>query len=210
MNFVFSQMSDYNETPYAKIMVASIRRYMPDATIIQASDRHANPVLGINRIIKGDYDYQRHTLPGYWFQHILATGLDTMIHCDTDIIFANSIEEALQGDFDVAICKRPPDDATSMAYRVLHPYNIGFIITKTLEFWDLCSGVMHTWYKEFTWDLPQHVIGLVINSGFFKVKFLDGAIYNRTPLTPDERDDNVKVWHFKGNRKQWMEKWAKE
>lgn len=207
MNFIFTQMSEYNDTPYSKIMVNSIRKHMPFSNIIQMSDRFAKPVPGANSVIKGEYDYHKDTLPSVWFQYMMAVKPNEMVHIDTDMIVMNSIEEIMDGDFDVAICKRGTDDEISLAYRIFHPYNIGIVATKTRAFWELCSGTLETWFKSHTWDLPQHVIGLVVNSGVFKVKFLDGDIYNRMPKNPDDRDDNVKIWHFKGGRKDWMTKW---
>jgi hypothetical protein len=186
---------------------------MPDSKIIQISDRDAKQIGGVDSIYRGDFIYEEEKYPRIWFEALYNLSkhpsgeYGELAYCDADMIFCGDMRPLLDEDFDVAICKRPPEDGTSMSYRIYHPYNIGFMIVRTSTFWKYCLDTLTAWFNSCHLSTGQHVIGLVVNSGEFKVRLLDGNIYNRTPKDVNDFDDNVKVWHFKGGRKVWTQEW---
>jgi len=201
-------MASYNDTPYASMMVESLLKHMPDAGIIQMSDRDANRIPGVVGLVRGNFVYDENVFARDLFDRIMFVHVDyPLIYCDADMIFTGDLSEVLEGDFDIALCKRPQNDGTSISYRVIHPYNIGFMVFKNRYFLEVCQSVMDTFFKGSEFGIAQHVTGLAVNSGEFKVKFLDSEIYNHTPKDVHEFDPNVKVWHFKGDRKSWMQEW---
>jgi len=216
MHLAFNHMSPYREMPCASLMVESVRKHMPDTVIVQLSDKTMDPERGVDKMVKAEFDYNIHLFPPIWLRMIsgVCQSEGTIVHCDADMVFSGDVNPLVVGDYDIAICKRPGGngitDETSRQYRILHPYNIGFMIIKNPEFLGCCCDIMDLEvYHKPTWALAQHIIGLVVNSGQFKVKFLDGAIYNRTPIDVDDFVESVKVWHFKGDRKDWMVDWTK-
>ena len=208
MNFVFNQMAAYNDTPYASLMVQSILKEMPDSRIMQISDRDAKRIPGVLGLVRGNFVYNDDVYARAFFDRLLMVHADDhLVYCDADMIFSGDISEVLEGDFDIALCRRPQNDGTSISYRVIHPYNIGLMVFKNREFLEVCQSVMHTFFMGSEFGIAQHVVGLAVNSGEFKVKFLDSETYNHTPKDVHEFDPNVKVWHFKGERKAWMQEW---
>ena len=213
--FAFNNMSAFNGNPIAPLMVGSIRRHMPDSRIIQLSDSFGEQTPGVDRLVKYDFKYDEKTYPQVWFQLMYSVyssegiGAGGIVCCDADMIFMGDISPLLDDEYDIAICRRF-DDNTGILYRIFHPYNIGFMIIKNPDIVACCSNIISlSKYNNTFSSLGQHIIGLVVNSGEFKVKFLDGAIYNRTPKNIDDYDENVKVWHFKGDRKDWRVDWTK-
>jgi len=215
--FAFNQMSPYNDTPYAGLMVDSIRKHMPSAQIQQISDKTAKCIRGVEHQFKMLIDYDKDRYPRDWFSmlyamySVLDVGDNPFVHCDADIFFGGDVTSVLCDEYDIAICRRPAngDDDTGNLYRIFHPYNIGFMVFKNPLVVKACNSVINADGLPLrSWDLGQHVVGLVVNSGEFKVKLLDSNIYNRTPKSVDDFDESVKVWHFKGDRKNWMPEWV--
>lgn len=210
MNFMFTQVASYNDTPYAKIMVHSILRQMPGSIITQMSDKDARVIPGVSLVMRGNYVYQQDEYARMFFTNLVVVNQYPSVYCDADMIFMGDVTPLFDDDFDMAICRRPPDDGTSLSYRVIHPYNIGFMLFKNDSFLKICQSVIGTFFGGSEFGIAQHVVGLVVNSGEFKIKFLDGNIYNRMPKDVDDFDPSVKVWHFKGNRKNWMPAWVEK
>jgi hypothetical protein len=218
--FTVNQMSPYNGTPFAGLMLGSLRRHIPNAMVFQFSDNGADEVDGVDQVIKSDFEYDENTYPEYWFHFLcytfkaMSSCSDAIVSCDADLFFTGDVSQLLEGDYDIAICKRPQglvEDDTSWQYRTLHPYNCGFFIIKNESVAKCCrNALLYNMLKKDHLAIGQHVIGLVVNSGQFKVKFLDGMIYNRMPLHEDDFDPSVVIWHFKGHRKDWMPEWAKK
>jgi hypothetical protein len=208
-------MGSFNDSPYAKIMVNSVRKYMPDSYIVQISDMNANMISGVNAISRGNFVYKESEYPRVWLEMLYGISKHRSMdpgwitYCDADMVFCGDIRELLEEDYDIAICKRPIDDGTSLTYRIYHPYNVGFMVIKSRKFLKTCLEAINMFFEKCHLSTGQHVIGLVVNSGEFKVKILDGEIYNKTPDNLDDYDEKVKIWHFKGDRKQWTEEWIK-
>lgn len=207
MNLAFVNVSAFNGKPFARMMVESARKHLPDTNLMQIGDRTSQTVHGISAIVRGDFIYQENTFPRY-FLEVMANLNVPFSYCDTDLVFMGDIRPLLEEDFDVAICRRCKNDGSTRLYRTFHPYNAGLILVKNLEFWQACWEAI-TAFETSSPDLAQYVIGLVVNSGEFKVKLLDGDIYNRSPENVDDFDPAVKVWHFKGIRKEWMPEWVR-
>lgn len=208
MNLVFINVEAFSDQEYAPIFLKSVDANMHGANIIQLSDRNGVKLSGVTEIVRGDFEYSRDEFPKRFFKMLYDLNLDEIVYSDADVIYTGSIEPAMHGaDWEVAICSRPPKDGTSDFYRKFYPYNLGFLITRTREFWKECDRRINE-FKKCDPDLAQHVAGWVIDNADFKVKFLDGAIYNRTPKDATDSDDSVKAWHFKGGRKKFMKEWA--
>lgn len=209
MNIVFVNVEAFSDQEYAPMFLKSIDAHMHGANIIQLSDRNGVKLPGVNEIVRGDFEYSREEYPKRFFKMVYDLGIDEILYSDADVLFVGDIEQALHGaDWEVAICNRYPKDGTSDFYRKFYPYNLGFLITRTREFWKECDRKINE-FKKCDADLAQYVAGWVIDNKDFKVKFLDGAIYNRTPKDAKDTDNSVKVWHFKGGRKKFMKEWMR-
>lgn len=204
MNIVFINMGTRQ---YPKYFVKSIKKHMPRATIIQITDMSTPKIEGVTQIIRHNVIHTPQMLPKFFFESIMNSGIEEMIYCDADIVFNGDVSNVLDDDYDVAICKRYDSDGTGDVYRHWYPYNSGFMAVKNPDFWKKCYDKVLE-FETLKFGIGQHIIGLVINSGQLKIKYLDGTVYNRAPTVFNDFDNKVKVWHFKGElRKGWIENW---
>lgn len=206
MNIVFPYFGE-GQKDYVGFFIKSIKRHMPDANIIQFTDMSTPQVAGTTDIVRHELEkpYHHSIHPYIVLKSLSESPVLPMVNVDADIVFENSIEPLLDGNYDIAICDRNGQDGTTRGFRNYNPYNGGFMITKNLDFWKRCHEEMCNLDPEEVFFMAgQIVIGIVIDSGEFKVRFLDGNIYNYTPKYPGECNGRAKVWHYKGGRKIWI------
>jgi hypothetical protein len=214
LNFMFTCCDPLANHQIVNQFIRSIREHMPSSRLIQLADKKTILRTDVDQHIVADWEWSQKSYARNWFHasHSLCKASDIgksgVVFVDVDMLFTGDVSTILDDEYDVAICCRGDEKATDV-FRVLYPYNAGFLVVKNPEFWGMCVDLL-------SWDLPhkiaftldQYIIGIVINCGKFKVKFLDGDIYNRPPASVDEFNADTKVWHFKGHRKYWMLDWV--
>jgi lipopolysaccharide biosynthesis glycosyltransferase len=191
-----------SDTQLANLMVASVRKAMPDARIIQLSDMDSPEVQGIDEVIRKPYSGYLMT-----FRLIhLAALRGEWITLDTDIIVKKDIREVFSKPFDVALTKRTNKilDANGVNIVEIMPYNAGVMFSRNHIFWEQAlESLMRMPESAHKWYGDQLAIRVMVDSDHFNLLELDCNTYNYTPSDADERKD-VHVYHFKGNRKDWM------
>lgn len=216
MDIVFFYMGEEQKS-YVNYFIDSIRLNMPRAKIWQFTDKTSPVVPNINNVMRFPlgigYSYDKH--PEIIFRCLMKSPLDVMINVDADILFNGDVSDILDGDYDIAICKRGNDDGSSRRVKFIHPYVGGFFVTKNKVFWEECYKEVKKLtyendnplqYRREDWNFMkgQQIYKNVVESGKFKVKILNGEIFNYTPKNPQDWHQWVKVVHFKGDRKHWM------
>lgn len=125
-------------------------------------------------------------MPIQTLERELYNDYDLVVHIDSDCTITGSLDELLEGDFDIACVRNNTDHGTAgcCPYITINdPYaqneipwqtfcNAGFIASTKKEFW-------HDWYKankKYGMNHPGHeqdILNCIINSGRYNVKLLD-------------------------------------
>lgn len=104
--------------------------------------------------------------------------------------------------------------AVARMERPLHPTlpsNSGVVFSRNTPFWrDLAAANAGLDFKpEARAGQPGNWMPIELNynnllaSGAYKVRWLDGALYNHVPQASDEDWSSRKIVHLKGYRKEW-------
>jgi hypothetical protein len=198
LNIVFTAVG---KRDCAKYMIESVRRTMPEAHLIQLSDWNTEILDGVNEIRRSDYDKNMAVF-------ILRARLgikEPAIYLDDDVIVTKSIAHLLKGDFDILVCNREDSDGTTRLTRKFSPYNVGVLVCKNQKFWISCYTMIETLsnkLKKFGGE--QVAIAQIVDSGKYRVKKVEGKMYNRVPKRNFISSPATYVWHYKGDRKRWM------
>lgn len=194
------------DTELARIMCASVRRTMPDATLLHMTDS-ATPVIDGCERQELLYDGER--LMTYRLQHLAIPG-DEMVILDTDITVQSDLSPVMQKSFDVALTKRTGvilyegRDIVEMM-----PYNTGVMFSKCPAFWRECAEscarapeAIQRWWGD------QVSVRLAADSGRYRILELPVDTFNYTPEYEHEDMSMRHVVHWKGAgpRKEWMKR----
>ena len=78
------------------------------------------------------------------------------------------------------------------------------MFSRSNAFWHRAAEVCHHLPERFQrWWGDQMAVAATAEKGGFNVLDLDAKVYNWTPKTADDTS-NALVWHYKGQRKQWI------
>jgi len=183
-------------------MVASVKEVMPTANIVQLSDMNTPIIKGVNTIIRKEYNG---LIMVFRLEH-LASLRGHWVTLDTDMIIKKDLSHVFNQDFDVALTRRYGVimDAEGNDVVKLMPYNAGVMFSKNHEFWiEALNKLKSLDRKAHEWYGDQLAIKLMADTDNYKVLELSCDEYNYTPKDKEERKD-VYVYHFKGQRKDWM------
>lgn len=203
MNIVFYYIS--KDIPsYAKYCLSSIRKFMPMAEVIQLTDMDTPVIDGINHLMRFEskIKYTFDTVNYMGFEFLSKSDINEMIFVDPDFMFNGDIEHLIKDDFDVSVATRMRKDRLNRRFRKHYPYN-SLVITKVSQFWKDCYKML-AGYDRVRWFTNMRVVKNVVDSGKYKVRLLDGNIYNKIPQHEDDFDKRAKIYHFKGNKKEYM------
>jgi len=188
----------------AELMVASVRRHMPGAEIVQWTDDGTPEVAGVDRCERKPWDG---TSPMLNKMARLASAGEVLA-LDTDVIVAGDLRPVFGLPFDVALTWRdgPILDPAGNDLTKIMPFNCGVMWSRSAEYWETCLrwcdiNDVSGWYEDQL--AVAHVRG-------FDVLKLHCDNFNYTPLSPDEDVSRRLAIHYKGKRKSWMiDKWGK-
>jgi len=210
--FLFCDLGDAG--PYAamtKLAADSARKVMPDARLVQLTDRDTPVYPEMDASLRANIKAERATFAAFkgltMAERGKTTDLPTAL-CDVDLIFNRSIEPVFDADFDVAVLWRPWK---------AQPYNGGMVYTKPTEgarrFWaDYAQAVQEMPDEVKGWWGDQLALAVMIGQATpgdtvsvcgAKVLVLDMNEHAYAPEGPDDRTDAYTT-HYKGPRKQWM------
>jgi hypothetical protein len=193
MDMVFYYIA--NEIPsYAQYFIASVRKTMPDTKIWQLTDFNTPEIPGVDEVkrFKTGLSVNRDSINYIGYQFLSEMELNPVVFVDPDMIFNGSIEHLYEGDYDICVAMRALGDATPIEWAIKYPY-CSFMVVKNAGFWKDCYNTMLD-FPVMGWFDNMEAVAKVIHSGKYKVKRVDGSVYNAMPL---EYDKEVKVYHCK-------------
>jgi hypothetical protein len=201
-NIIFTNLS-YPFRLLEKCFVGSIKKHMPESRLIQYSGVNTPKVDGVDEVIRKEHPFKEsHNMIGLICTYFIKdVALENMIFMDMDMMLNAPIDDVFEDDFDVAICPRSKYEGMKTYLRERFPYYGIFFIKNKCTFVKDYYDLMHS-FKSTHWHDDMDAKRELINSGRYKVKFLDSEIYNRLPRNKDDFDKNTKVFHFKGRKKE--------
>ncbi len=193
----------------AQIMVASVKRTMPDARVVQMTDYHTKPILGVDDVMRKHWNGQN--LMPYRFLHMKEFPLDQTIFLDYDVVVRKDLSALFAEDFDVALTRRDETDwalRNSPLVRDSMPYNTGVMLSRASGrgFWEeayqMCLRMPDS---SQGWWGDQLAIKELAQRTTLKVKEFPCDLYNYSPDNNFEDLGGKYVVHYKGKlRKAWM------
>ena len=188
------------------LMVASVRKAMPGAEVVQMTDQRTAAVPGVDSVIRADWDGTK--LMIYRLAHLAALERPACVILDTDVVVQRSLEPVFERAFDVALTLRQEPVRTLDKTKDLAPempYNTGVMFSREPRFWQAaleCCRALPA--KNHDWWGDQLSVKQVADSGAFRVIELPCETYNYSPRTEAEDLGERHVVHYKGARKIWM------
>lgn len=190
-----------------QIMVASVKRVMPAAKIVQMTDYDTKPVTGVDEVIRKRYD-GRFLMP-YRMLHLQEFPESRAIFLDTDIVVRKDLTPIFDEDFDIGLTIRlePIIDPNGVDVTKAMPYNTGVMFSKQAgkPFWaEAHQYCLSLPLEKREWWGDQLSVKAVADKTSLKVKTFPCDLYNYTPASENEDLSDKFVVHYKGRRKEWM------
>ena len=142
-------------------------------------------------------------LKAHQMAHTLA---DEILFVEPDVRLSENVFDVFEDqDFDVALTTRIcRAKFNGVEFTERAPYTLGCSFSRNGEFWRQakihCESLPE---DERKWMGDMFSVAAVAKSGVFKVKELDGRVYNRVPNDPQDTD-GAKTLHYGGKRKDWL------
>lgn len=205
-NIVFYHIS--KEVPsYAEWCIKSIRKHMPHARIIQLTDMDTPEFMGVDEVRRSipKHEATRETVNYIGYQYLSEMDINPSVFIDPDMIFNGSIGHLLNYDCDVLLATRANDDPVPAEYHIMFPW-CSLMVVKNLQFWKDCYEILKR-LPEQDWVNNMLAVRLVIRSGKYKTKVVDGNIYNALPF---QYSKDVIVYHYKLSDKSGMKAFCEQ
>lgn len=193
---------------YAKGLVQSVRRAMPDVPIVHFTDTESRAVKGVDDVRRKPSEpmallRMRH--------HAGVTG--DWLFVDTDVIVQRSVERVFREHaFDIAVTDRTwPHLRAAVGFTERMPFNTGVVFSRSPRFW----GEVYTRLRELSpaqqqWMGDQEVICDMVTDDAcaYDVTHLKGSKFNYPPDVPSkdstETQDTAFIVHYKGPQRKPM------
>lgn len=180
----------------ADVMMASVREHMPNVILTQLTDMKTKRLKGVDEVRRIDGITYGYLL----CQHMIETP-HPLIRVDYDMIFQGDITHVMEGDFDMAFNGHGDDYVLNIGLGKKYPLATCLWGAKTNAF-----------AKDFR---AHHIqsgrddwLGLIPSANEvalgYRVRVLDGFVYNYCPKSRTDRPKDALVIHYKGPRKEWM------
>lgn len=188
--------------PRAELTVASIRKWLPHAKIVQLSNLDFPEVEGVDEVLRvpfqGDFIEW-----GFGSVIKLMERGENVLQIETDILLNADVSPVFDYEFDVAACPYHLKDRTDGAFCG----GVNFIKPSGLQFWkDALATYTHAYGGSLRdgWEGGQKAFLSVANASPHKVLALPFDEYCYTPEDFHEDITKAKIIHFRGNRKGMM------
>jgi hypothetical protein len=189
------------------VMVASVRRVMSGARIVQLTDIDTAEIARVDEVVRLEYDGVN--LMTYRLQHFAQLAPCDVVFLDTDVIVQKDLGDIFGLAFDVALTRRDDailDPAGRNASAAM-PYNTGVMVSRPsgwdfwLNAWTHCRKLPADHQRWWGDQLSVHAMATVCP---LQLRQLPCAVYNYTPSNEVEDVRDRFVVHYKGKRKAWM------
>ena len=207
---------------YTSIFAKSVKRVMPDAELIQCTDRSTPIIEGVDDVLRHSGDTSNlMTFRTECFSKITTS--DTAIFLDTDMLLLQAINvEYLMGGFDIIACRRSfqRDTPVNTSFKGMDlaeyadstldqawPYLACFTAVKDCDYWMSCNEALTSQIPEKFkfWYGDQEAIKMVLRSGEYKYGVIPEHIVACLPDLHSNDMPKPLALHFKGDaRKQMM------
>ena len=193
--------SAFPAMPIANLMIASVRRSMPHARIVQLSNLEFPRAEGVDDIFRhpnrGDFArWAYEAIIGF-----MQTCDDSIIQLGTDMVMMHDVSGVFDDDFTIAASPYPKRTRTDGAY-------CGDGVFWKFPAIDAVSDMLAQYNGAILiqdgWEGYQTAMLRTVQSGAFKFKSLDFDTYNRTPDEPNTDLTGAAIVHYRGNRKSFM------
>ena len=191
-------------TALATGMIENIRQVMPGHPIMQISDSKTRPIKGVNNVLRVEINEPLMVwrLKAQQMAHSMA---DEILFVESDMRFSESVMELFDDDSDVVLATRDcAADWGDERLGVIAPYGLGSNASRSAEFWRQAKLHCQTLpMRKQHWIGDMMAVSAVAETNKFKVRIVDGAIYNHIPNSADDFGKS-KAMHYKGKRKTWL------
>lgn len=214
MNFVFHH-SGY-DTRLPALLVQSIIKTNPNSTIIQISDKQTRRVRDVTEHIQ--FETTELVLSKQRCEMYAKLDITVpSVYLDTDMLVIKSITEEIFAVSDVVLCKRfwdgmiHSDDPADTMYafknqslKEVWPYLACFVAAGTSEFWkEVFSTVQTLPWEKSDWFADQHALKILASNNASIANISE----KQYACLPDQEYADPSILHFKGSRKNIMEKY---
>ncbi len=184
-------------------MLTNIAQVMPGHTIAMMTDDKTPIFKGINRVVR--IPRVQGLMTWRLKCHQVAHDIDDeILFTEPDVRFRESVLP-LFDDKDFEICLTSRENAVALNNEKINtPFTLGMTLSRSAEFWRQAKLHCQTLSeKEQDWFGDMLSVAHVIGRNEYRVKTLDGEIYNHVVNDPAEQSD-AKVLHYKGKRKKFL------
>jgi hypothetical protein len=179
------------------VFLASVRRAMPHARVVQVSDEKFPEVPGVDSVFRHPWT------TGGWirfrFEALASFARINGEHLflDYDIVVRRDVSYVMKEDFEVAMCETPD--------RRDHILNGGVIFCKTPLLYERGRDIYFaTPTLQDEWEGGQTAQDRAARS--LNLKYLDFDRYNFTPDCMGAVPPSAEIVHYRGRRKRFMVK----
>ena len=183
-------------------LVKNLREVCPREKLLYVTDDDMPKLFGVDTMrITRNMPLMTWRLKAHQFAHAHA---DEILFVEPDVrLRGNIMGEFADKDFDIAVTPRE-GDVFLEGEKLKAPYTQGTTFSRSPNFWREAKLYCQTLpEKEQGWFGDLYSIAHVIDCGMYRVKKLDGAVYNHIPNDPREVV-TAKAVHYKGKRKAWL------
>jgi hypothetical protein len=183
----------------ARIMIASVRKHMPVARIVQHSDMEYPQTDGVDEIRRRRFDGDHIQRRWSHMQDMMRYGRENVLSLDCDVVVKRDVIDVFEQDFDIAMCR-------TLDRRDL-VFNAGVIFAKPsgAGFW---AEVLYEYAADPAimdeWEGSQTALTRAADKSALKVRNLNFDIYNFTPNGPGVVPPTAQIVHYRGRRKRFM------
>lgn len=196
------QGGDESTKELARLMIKSVRRSMPEVSIIHVTTDTFPACEGVDEVfrVKRDTDFADWSYAAL-IQFMESSNYDGVIQIGTDVIIQDDVSSIFINQFDIASCKYPLYTRTDGAYCG----DVNFIKKSGIQF--LKDALFY--YKTHTeiqdgWEGYQTAYLEIVKKKEHNFKELEYNAYCFTPESPVDDISKAFIVHYRGNRKVWM------
>jgi len=195
--------------PIPQIMVASLKKTMPHARLVQMTDANTLPIPGVDEVIRKPQTDDRFMC--YRLLHLRDFPRGDTVFLDVDVIVRRDLSPVFADAFDIGLTYRDDSDRSlrlSPEVREKMPFNTGVMFARASgwAFWEEAHEYSLTLSEsEKCWFGDQLAIRHVADKSALQIARYPCAMYNYSPWHVDEDVSEKYVVHYKGDqRKLWM------
>ena len=182
-------------TECAEIMVKSCKAQGYE--VWQLSDSTAPEIDGVDKCLR-EPTRGRHAMV-YRMDRLAGLPLDEYISLDVDQVVMCDISDGFEDGCDVTLMWRANKEDVRMIY------NAGLIFVRNQAFIrEVAAETRKLPVNEQIWWGDQIALQKVAQSGKYRIGELRASAWNFKPAYRGERRSGIKIYHCKGNRKDWM------